>query len=218
MIYCIGDSFTYGAELADRSWAWPTQLANLTGLETSNVGRQGCTNARIIKRAMDITLRLPGNKLIIAWTSISRLETIDEHGFFNYWPGNDAPAKEYTRASLIKLTTAMETNETLKWAHRKWLREIILLQAFLKQHNQQYLMLMSHMTQWYNELFLVQSDVHSDLGQYVDTSFFLGWPNSSMVDWVKHCPHGTGGHFLDEGHTKVAEKINEYIRNLGWLP
>jgi hypothetical protein len=38
-----------------------------------------------------------------------------------------------------------------------------------------------------------------------------------MMEWTYKTPQGPAGHFLEEGHQKVAEKINEYIRNIGWV-
>jgi hypothetical protein len=58
-----------------------------------------------------------------------------------------------------------------------------------------------------------------DLVQQINTDHFLGWPNESMMEWTKNCPTGDlwpiptgpGGHFLDQGHQIVAEKIYKKI-------
>jgi hypothetical protein len=214
MIYCIGDSFTYGDELPDTNLAWPSLL----DAETVNLGRNAGTNDRIIRRAMDIVLGDPGNKIIVAWSTTSRAEIVDQHGIFSYWPGrNNIWVRDADRTNLIKSVTAMACDDTYKWMHRNWLRDVILLQTFFKYHNQPYLMIMSHQAQFQNEMYLVNSDLHRDLGQHVDTEFFLGWPQTGMVEWVGDCPKGPNGHPLELGHERIAEKINEHIRNLGWL-
>jgi hypothetical protein len=38
-----------------------------------------------------------------------------------------------------------------------------------------------------------------------------------MMEWTYETPQGPGGHFLEQGHVIVADKINEYIRHLGWV-
>jgi ribosomal protein S17E len=43
------------------------------------------------------------------------------------------------------------------------------------------------------------------------------WVPGSMVEWMGDCPKGPGGHPLEQGHEQIAEHINEYIRNLGWV-
>lgn len=43
------------------------------------------------------------------------------------------------------------------------------------------------------------------------------WVPGSMVEWMGDCPKGPGGHPLELGHQRIAEHINEHIRNLGWL-
>jgi hypothetical protein len=39
-----------------------------------------------------------------------------------------------------------------------------------------------------------------------------------MMEWTYGSPQGPMGHFLEEGHAIVADKIYEHIRHLGWLP
>ena len=55
------------------------------------------------------------------------------------------------------------------------------------------------------------------LASQIDSSHFLGWPNDQMVEWTWGCAKGPNGHFLEEGHERVANKIYEHIGNLGWL-
>ncbi len=43
------------------------------------------------------------------------------------------------------------------------------------------------------------------------------WVPGQMVEWMGDCPKGPGGHPLELGHQRIADKINEHIRNLGWL-
>ncbi len=43
------------------------------------------------------------------------------------------------------------------------------------------------------------------------------WAPGQMVEWMGDCPKGPGGHPLELGHQRIADKINEHIRHLGWV-
>ena len=82
----VGDSFTYGEELADNRSAWPNLLANKCGYEVTNLGRPGESNTGILRNAM---LNVDNADIvIIAWSHYARMEMSDENGVFTIWPGN----------------------------------------------------------------------------------------------------------------------------------
>ena len=51
----------------------------------------------------------------------------------------------------------------------------------------------------------------------IDSTYYIGWPNETMMEWTYGTPQGPGGHFLEQGHQRVADKIYEHIRYLGWV-
>ena len=51
----------------------------------------------------------------------------------------------------------------------------------------------------------------------IDPTYYIGWPTTTMMEWTHGCSKGPGGHFLEQGHERVADKIYEHIRNLGWI-
>ena len=79
------------------------------------------------------------------------------------------------------------------------------METFLKAHDKRYVML-------------------SAFGVPIETTEtftnYLGWPNENMQTWTWNadCAKGPRGHFLEQGHEIVADKIYEYIRHLSWLP
>ena len=82
------------------------------------------------------------------------------------------------------------------WAINKFYTQVALLDGYLKQREVEY-------------LFVRTFDVpECNIGT---------WAKGSMVEWMGDCPKGPGGHPLELGHQRIAEKVNEYIRNLGWL-
>lgn len=231
MIYCIGDSFTAGDELPDwpevfdpysgpypsSQLAWPAVLGQQLNKPVTNLGRGACGNTRIVKRAID-SVTDGAELVIVAWTNPERIELADSTSIFDIWGARNINKMQVRdeRDQLVKWSAVNQTNyQTNQWFYTNWLRQIILLQSFFKTYDQKYIMLCSHVG---NNLNQQHSDKFSKLYNLIDQTHFLGWPNLSMLDWTYGCPQGPGGHFLEQGHRIVADKINEHIRNIGWLP
>lgn len=83
-----------------------------------------------------------------------------------------------------------------EWAITKFHTQVALLHTYLTSKN-------------IPSVFIRTFDVpDSDVGN---------WISGSMVEWMGECPKGPNGHPLELGHLKISKKINEHIRNLGWL-
>jgi len=207
----VGDSFTYGQELSNLSNAWPYVLANnYLKCSVKNLAKPGIGNNHIIKKCVEQVDNY--DIVIIAWSHYARIEFSDEWGEYDIWPGCQkiafADHLSY-RKDLIKYITLHHNDEHL---YQQYLFNIIFLQAYLTTNQKKYIMLDSfdnHQSPRRNQNF--------KLTKQINEKYFLGWPNESMMEWTYGCPQGPGGHFLEQGHQQVAEKINEHIRNLGWI-
>ena len=226
MIFCVGDSFTFGDELPDLPYwqretpsqlAWPSKLESLLGVTVVNRGKPACANSRIIKRAIDATLEKKYDIVIVAWSNPDRYEFIDQHELYSDWPGRNPRGLMAKKLEWHQYLESRTTDDYFVWSHRRWLRDILLLQAFFTVNNQKYLMVQSHQSQHQNFLYLIHKNLHNDLADHIDTKYFPGWPCEGFVEWIGLSPRGPNGHPLELGHQKIAEKINEYIRNLGWI-
>jgi hypothetical protein len=83
-----------------------------------------------------------------------------------------------------------------EWAITKFLTQVVMLDAYLRDRNIPY-------------VFVRTFDVpNCNVGN---------WMPGSIVEWMGDCPKGPGGHPLELGHQRIADKINEHIRHLGWL-
>ena len=210
MLYTIGDSFTYGAELANPEQdAWPVLVARKANMKLLNEGEPGVGNEYIIKKTILAVSKHKPDLVIIGWTSCSRQEFADYVGVFDIWPTHNRRrfknAEQRHRLPLIDYITRY--NNDLH-EYRRWLRQIVLLQSFLQVNNQKYLMLSTHDNQHRFGRFWTLCQDYYDL---IDHTKFVGWPNDGMVEWAFKTPHGPGGHFLEEGHQKVANEIIPYI-------
>lgn len=221
MIYCIGDSFTFGAELPDTmdgkspsQLAWPELLGNMLGTTSVNLGKQACSNARILKRTLDVTLSKQADLIVIAWSDPNRVDFLDNDGVFSVWPGRNSQRMEKLRSDIAVRLTAMHTDKTDNWHQRAWLRNVILLQNFLVSNKQKYIMVQSHMSQWSNWNY---KDQNLDLTQHIDAEFFPGWPYEGFTEWAYGTLEGPGGHFLEDGHNIIAHKLYAHIGRFGWF-
>lgn len=221
MIYCIGDSFTAGAELPDLGMpgkkysdlAWPAKLGQLLNRPTTNLGRQGCSNDRIINRALECVWKNDSDLIIIAWSAPGRIDMLDIHGNFSAWAGKNSYHGIQTRVEILKLLTTIHNDNSDNWYLRKWLRQVILLQTFFQKYNQRYLMVQSHISEDLNAKFWKNN---SDLTTKIDPEFFVGWPFIGFNEWIKGIPKMPQKHPSEEGHIVIAQHIQQSIKNLGW--
>jgi len=93
------------------------------------------------------------------------------------------------------------------------LLNIILVQHFLKANNKTYLMLDSFGNHQANNR---TASTNQDLLDQIDKTFYIGWSNESMMEWTYGCDMGPAGHFLDQGHKIVADKIYNHMKDLAW--
>jgi hypothetical protein len=214
-LYTVGDSFTYGEELSVPQHAWPSVLCDMLGLDWSlvNEGRPGTSNAWCVKRTINAVIEHKPDLIVVGWTSCGRQEFNDAQGVFTIWPGctphaywlNPDQAQDVDRGTISRWLT-MHSESVYEF--RNWIRQVILLQCFLKQHNIEY-----RFVNTFDNLNLLQQLNHNadDLISLIDTDCFVGWPNQQMVEMMADAPKGPGGHPLELGHQRIAEKIYETL-------
>jgi len=215
-ILTVGDSFTYGEELADIYQAWPYQLGKLTGTEIVNFGKPAASPDKVIRLTLDMLIQESDIDLvIIAWPSPGRMEFADENGYYDVWPGYSG--------NLFKRDDATWRNDLVNYIsryhndaaiHKKWIQNVLLLQGYFKSIDKKCLMLNTVQNEHYRH---TDFDDKEKYYNQIDKQSFMGFNKSSMSEWTYGCPVGPHGHFLDAGHRIVAEKVNDYIRHIGWI-
>jgi lysophospholipase L1-like esterase len=188
MILVNGDSFTAGEE---SPIAWPSLISN-----TINLATPGASNEHILYSTMDYLLKMqlapyPPKYAIIAWTSPNRISVCEKH----LTPSSGA---KYGQTLVDEVFRDWDE----KWARERFLYQQHLLGTWLERMQIKYL---------YVSTFDIQTWATGNLDNW------LGWPNEGIVEWMGDCPKGPGGHPLELGHQRIAEKINEHIRHLGWV-
>lgn len=210
----VGDSFTYGDELKKpKESAWPALVAKAFDWDLTNLGSPGRGNTLIVRCIVENIEKF--DAVIIAWTHFDRIEIADQHETFDIWPGRiNVPNKnEYPwRMTVNDYYTKYHNDDYL---YRQYLLNIILVQTYLDTHNKAYLMFDAFGNHQDDRRY---DKKNKDLLDQINTKYFLGWPNEAMVEWIGNSPKGPRGHPLELGHERTANHINEYIRNIGWIP
>ena len=214
----VGDSFTYGDELSDQNLAWPYLLANKINYQVDNLARPGESNTAILRNAM---LNADSADLvIIAWSHYARMEMSDEKGPFTIWPGNVGNLFNGPLSFRQDLLKYINQHHDDFYMYQQLLINIVLLQNYLQSTGKKYLMLDSFNEWDYDKTKpcltkLIERIPH--MVDKIDTRYYMGWPDETMMQWTYGCPKGPQGHFLEQGHERVADKIYEHIRHLGWI-
>ena len=206
-LLAVGDSFTYGEELADRNSAWPFLLGNKLGYKITNLAKPGSGNTRMVRHAVEQINNY--DLIVIAWSHFARTELADKNGFYDLWPGcSTIPHKEFSpwRSEVINYYSKHYNDQYL---YNQYLINIVLIQQYLKFNNKKYIMLDAFGNNNYRK--------NNTVVDQIDPIYYIGWPTTTMMEWTYGTPQGPHGHFLEQGHEIVADKIYEHIRHLGWI-
>lgn len=238
-IVSLGDSFTYGDELDDKKNAWPFILGQRLNAEVKNYAVGGGSNDQIIRKLVRLIVtneipvsdpvELSQHLVIIAWTMPARTEFHDQEGFFDTWPARDGRIwRDQNYPHRLELTKYITLYHDDSSYHEKYLQQIIIAQNLCKSFGIKYTMLdvvhndyYKKQKNFYHDPYQCMNRVHAGYDDYqskIDKDYYIDFGIKGMLEWVPETvPKGSGGHFLEEGHSIVAEHIYENIRNFGWV-
>ena len=207
-ILAVGDSFTYGEELADRENAWPSLVAKQLNFTVNNMGAPGGGNTRIMRNIIE---NATTNDIVVAGlTSPGRLEFADTDGIFDIWPGYQG--KWIHHPWRKTLTEYIDRHHDTEYIYKQYLINVIAMQSYLKSNGIKYLMMIVVDNEFYKKTY---RDKFNELRLKIDTSVFIK-PGSGMAEWTHGCAKGPNGHFLDDGHRIVANNVIEKIKEMEW--
>ena len=203
MILTLGCSFTYGAELPykDRTTqAWPYVLAKMLNTTVNNQGANGASPSSVFRRAIEDTNTY--DMVVIEWPDPSRLEiwdpTIDN-------PININAGSLYTMKATLSWVKDYYTNSHDDFfSYKVWYCHVLALQEYYKQRNQKYIFfpIAGLQGRYYD-----YKDKLAHIWDRLDTDKIIGWPMEGYVEFMGDCPKGPGGHPLELGHQRIADKI-----------
>lgn len=218
-IVAVGDSFTFGEELANREQdCYVQKLADRIGAEyVTNLARPGSGNKRMVRHVLETVANgAPVDMFVIGWSSPGRMEFADAQGVYDLWPGYGGALFRHDqqdwRLELLDYINKYHDPEYLYKHH--FLFDALMLQSYLKQMGIKYVMLTTVANEYYHKTF---SPRLKPFVSQIDPERFVGWPTEGMAEWTPKSKRGPNGHFLEEGHQRVADKLYEHIRHLGWV-
>jgi len=210
----IGCSFTYGTELNDREHtAWPYVLAEKIGFRVDNKAQGGASNDFIFRTTIEQTVNKQYDLVIVQWSEPSRMEV---------WY-NDQPISVTAHSNWNKIGKLSWMQDYYKYSYndlfryRTWYAHVLALQGYFKSTQQRYLFCNLAGLQGYYE---DDNGFYEDLKHLwnnIDSKYYVGWPIEGLLEFQGDCPKGSGGHPLELGHQRIANKIYEHIRNLSWI-
>lgn len=211
-ILAIGDSFTYGDELPYRLTAsWPALVEKTFKCSVRNLGTPGGSNDRFIRQIFEEYKNY--DLIILSWTHPGRFEV-----------NIDGKLTSISSGIAEKIHLDWATEYYKKYysnfdAHFKWVTQMLMLQSFFKQTGQKYIFCNTFgtnrtLSQLEQEEYL---PIMRKMLDDVDSTYYIDGHKFGMLDWVENCPVAPRGHPLELGHQRIAGRINEHIRNLGWL-
>ena len=171
----------------ESSVAWPSLISG-----TVNIAEPGASNDYILRTTVEYIEQHDVSHVIVAWTSPHRIEINCKHL---------TPNSQRKYGTVVDEVFKDWNND---WAFEKFLVQVKLLSTYLVSKQISY-------------VFVSAFDIQSIASPKSPCYTYFGWPNEGLVEWMGDCPKGPGGHPLDLGHQRIAEKINEYIRHLGWV-
>ena len=209
----LGDSFTYGEELdVPAHDCWPQQLANLLGASNlTNLGLPSNSNPAMCRQLIEYfshDYNYTPDLVVIGWSSPGRMEFSDLAGSFSLWPGYSGRLFRHQQPWREELLNYLNQYHNSEYLFGQFLNQVVFVQSFLKIRSIPYIMLNTVGNEFYKNTCL------SKFGHYkniLDLEHYIGWPGDGMVEWTYGCNKGPNGHFLEDGHKKVAEKIYEHI-------
>lgn len=204
-ILCIGDSFTYGTDLSDPSTqSWPALIAKNTNWIVTNEGKPGAS----IERGIRILFEKIDEKYDLIIFGCPPWPRYEVFSVLRNRPVNilnTSYVLDFVESSLPWVKQFYKLSYNDLFAYKKWLSSIIMVQSFLKQIKQPYIM---HMTYTFDiEEYRLDC---KNLFEKIDTETFLAWPDT-LDSLTKSFPKGKSSHPLEEGHIHIANIIQKKI-------
>ena len=196
MIFTNGCSFTYGYELdIPYKQSWPNILAKKLNTSVANFGENNSDNQRILETTVDFFKMRPTYQALVDISD-------DWYPYYAIiqW-------STYVRFDTIPQEIVLNDDSTEEYLLDKYFVQVKVLQEYFESYEIPYLMFNG----FDNEKVIPNSI--TEFKDIIDTKYFIGWPDESVVNWVYGMPHKPKGHPGEEAHVKIAEIIYENIRN-----
>jgi hypothetical protein len=202
MLIAAGDSIVFGSEMPDEyltpsNLTFPALYAKRLNLEYKCLAQPGVSNSAIARIVISYLEKNTADVVLVCWTFPNRQEfRIDnEWKTLNGWIHN--PDGDYTKEVVEFSKTYFKLAHSDYYEKYAMLKEILLLQNYLKVKNQRY-------------VFTANSKIDfSDCehASAVDSSQWIWFNGEGFWDWVNRqkFPKGPEGHPLEQAHEEASK-------------
>jgi hypothetical protein len=199
----FGDSYTYGDELINPAVsAWPVLVADKFSCKLLNLAKPGFSNDAILEQILDQDLN-SNDIVVVCFSHYTRLYFEDKLGWFTTI--TEIEQDQIFREDLSKLLIATVSDE---WLFKRWLKQIIYLQEYLKSKDIKFLFTVANL----NDIDVDQRyKSYTALMNQIDKKTFLGNQNQTFEDITKTLPRGEFRHPLEQAHVEFANFLIEYM-------
>lgn len=205
MLLSAGDSFVFGSELDDEYRGqfsyntFPALLAKHLKLDYACLALPGISNSTISRNVISFLQNKKVDLVVVCWTFPNRQEFFIKDKFvtLNGWNHNVNNDLEKEVVDFSKKYFALACSEY--YEKYIFLKEVLLLQNFLKVKDQKY-------------IFTANSKIDFKNLEYADSIDWSQWvwfEGEGFYDWCKRkkFPTGPEGHPLEQAHKEAFELI-----------
>jgi len=167
--------------------AWPSLIPN-----TVNIATPGASNDHILISTVDYIEKNKNiDQVIVAWTTPDRITISGKHL---------TPNSQRRYGELVDMVFK---DWNTSWAWDRFRTSAKMLHGYLEHREIPHVFI---------------STFGIPAGSMSDSSWYwFGWATEGIIEWIGDCPRGPDGHPLELGHKRIADKVYEHIRNLGWV-
>ena len=239
-LVAFGCSHTNGSKLDGKNTAseynvrngFPGILAKRHGYELINISKPGGSNQYIFRAALDFVNNHMDDQdeylFLINWSGANRIELRypeknDLHNYVHFGDYVDYKSVPFTVGIKPSVYTYKPIVHLIKYIHflfdndtmfNKWATYAYSLQCILKKNNIPYLM--SNTCED-----LASTEYNSNIINKLDTLHYphIGNADQAMVDWLLNqgFEKTPCWHFREDGHAAWADKLEIYLKELGYV-
>jgi hypothetical protein len=202
MLVAAGDSIIFGSEMPDEyltpsNLTFPALYAKRLNLEYKCLAQPGVSNSTIARTVISYLEKNTADIILVCWTFPNRQEFYidNEWKTLNGWIHN--PDGEYNKEVVDFSKTYFKLAHSDYYEKYAMLKEILLLQNYLKVKNQRY-------------MFTANSNIDFSDCEHVsavDRSQWVWFNGEGFYDWANRqkFPKGPEGHPLEQAHEEGSK-------------
>jgi hypothetical protein len=207
MLIAAGDSIIFGSELSDEhltpsNLTFPALVAKQKRLDYHCLAQPGISNSSICKSVISYLEKQSAELVIVCWTFSNRQEFHLDGKWVNLNGWSHNPDNQFNKDIVEFSKTYFSIAYSDDYEKYVTLKEILLLQNYLKVKNQPYVFTANSKFDFDN--------LDTELQPYlsaIDRTQWMWFEGQGFYDWAKYrkFPVGIEGHPLEQAHKEASK-------------